>query len=556
MDPLEAFREFYSSERRAVWLDSSSAKTTGRGSLDIMAAPTSEEDVIEYYLHSGKDILTKLEEQLFTGTGVPEDVIVVNDDFQSHQKVMDKNLTFPPFDYRGGYLGFLGYEVRHDTLRFLQKAEHGTSMVNLGVEKVPYESNVPAAAFFLARRSMVYHHPTQTWHLIGLIEQEYEIEETLKWMKTISGRLLSKEGGITPVTHKSSLTSNPLTFQPNRPKKSYEKDIARCHSFIEQGESYELCLTNQLETRVSQKLSTWDLYSILRLRNPAPYASYLKWNIDSSGSSNSPSPHFSICSSSPERFMSVKRKQRHPRKKIFLQAEAKPIKGTCARVTPKNGVCFSDSEKREDERRARFLQISQKNRAENLMIVDLLRNDISRVCQVGSVHVAKLMDIESFTTVHQMVSTIRGTLSSQKNCIDLLRASFPGGSMTGAPKIRTMELLEELEQSVERGPYAGSLGYISVNGCMDMNIIIRSAVVTSSNKEDGMKITIGAGGAITALSETEDEYDEMMLKARAVVDAVQEWATTGTPEVEPSEIASAIKNSSTNTSFDARQSFN
>ena len=203
------------------------------------------------------------------------------------------------------------------------------------------------------------------------------------------------------------------------------------------------------------------------------------------------------------------------------------------------------------------------------MIVDLLRNDMSRVCKIGSVHVAKLMAIESYTTVHQMVSTIRGTLSTlsketkgdssnysgshsitpgsvatgiedkqaeQATSINLLKACFPGGSMTGAPKLRTMELLDEMEEHVDRGPYSGSLGYISVNGCIDMNIIIRSAVVAperhecDSFKDEDVtncrryKISIGAGGAITALSNIQDEYAEMMLKARAIVQSAEEWA--------------------------------
>jgi para-aminobenzoate synthetase len=238
--------------------------------------------------------------------------------------------------------------------------------------------------------------------------------------------------------------------------------------------------------------------------------------------------------------MSVKRKKLHPLGPTFLQAEAKPIKGTCARVQPQNGIFLNDSEVREDERRARSLEISLKNRAENLMIVDLLRNDMSRVCQIGSVHVAKLMAIESFATVHQMVSTIRGTLSEQMTPIDLLRASFPGGSMTGAPKMRTMELIEELEDNVSRGPYAGSLGYLSVNGCMDMNIIIRTAVVTP-NENGGRKISIGAGGAITALSEAEDEYEEMLLKARAVVQAVQEWEAASLTTANGEQVKSVEK---------------
>jgi para-aminobenzoate synthetase len=149
------------------------------------------------------------------------------------------------------------------------------------------------------------------------------------------------------------------------------------------------------------------------------------------------------------------------------------------------------------------------------------------------------MDIESFATVHQMVSTIRGTLIESKNAIDLLRASFPGGSMTGAPKLRTMELLEELEDGVDRGPYSGSLGYLSVNGCMDMNIIIRSTVLTLSDdhpQDNAWKVSIGAGGAITALSEVEDEYEEMLLKARAVVAAVQDWASFSDVEVQRDKV--------------------
>jgi len=185
------------------------------------------------------------------------------------------------------------------------------------------------------------------------------------------------------------------------------------------------------------------------------------------------------------------------------------------------------------------LRDSIKDRAENLMIVDLLRNDLGRVCRVGSVHVPKLMHIESYATVHQMVSTVRGTLdtgdnSTNKNAIDVLESCFPGGSMTGAPKQRTIEILEEIEEGVSRGPYSGCLGYISLNGCMDMNIVIRSAVLTPSNKpsrsnNDGgpesetWNISIGCGGAITALSKSDDEYKEMLLKSQVVQNTISSW---------------------------------
>jgi para-aminobenzoate synthetase len=564
--PLQVFEKYFAHQSHAVWLDSSSFPS--RGELDIMAAPTRPEDVMEYHRHrDSKDILTKLEEELF-GAGLsdeqkyaPSDTIgwvkdldsatvdetsdvsetsvewVDEKDFGAH-----KDFGHPPFHYRGGFLGFLGYEVRHDTLKFLQQKEGGhvgcdaevpvIEEADDVVEKKAVEpKGMPTAAFFLARESVVYHHPTETWYLIGLVEAEEDISKNLSWMKTVKQDFLNeiKKDSYTEESSERSpdRSSSSVKFVPNRSKGVYAQDISDCHEYIRMGESYELCLTNQLETRIASTRPSFDLYQILRKGNPSPYSGYFRWNVpfdDDSKSDILSSSSLVICSSSPERFMSVTRQRPHPEVPSFLQAEAKPIKGTCARVIPRNGICRIDSEVREDERRARSLELSLKNRAENLMIVDLLRNDMSRVCQIGTVHVAKLMDIESFATVHQMVSTIRGTLSDSATPIDLLRASFPGGSMTGAPKIRTMELLEKLERNVDRGPYAGSLGYISVNGCMDMNIIIRSAVMTQSENKDGWKISIGAGGAITALSEVQDEYDEMELKARAVKAAVQQWA--------------------------------
>jgi para-aminobenzoate synthetase len=458
-----------------------------------------------------------------------------------------------PFDYRGGHVGYLGYEVRHDTARYLEEQEHGQHRETMkGRDGFQGSSNpkIPTAAFLWADKSFVYDHQGGEWYLVGVAPTDESPDSTIDWLRSTSKTMqewsgLNGTNGSTASTEDTAgeaLVSVPI-FTPNRPRETYNRNFDECIEQIRLGESYELCLTNQLEANVRVPGSSpLELYNVLRRRNPAPFSAFLNWN----SQSTSPPPEtgtdaaVALCCSSPERFISVKRKRKQLNSgakdgtaSYKLEVEAKPIKGTCARVIPANGRTRTASEEAEDVERAQTLQSSLKNRAENLMIVDLLRNDLSRVCQTGSVHVAKLMDIESYATVHQMVSTIRGALDPTKACsIDVLKACFPGGSMTGAPKLRTMELIDAMEEGVSRGPYSGCLGYISLNGSMDMNIVIRTAVLTPADGRDAWNISIGAGGAITALSESTDEYEEMILKSSAVVGAVQEWACSSesTPE--------------------------
>jgi para-aminobenzoate synthetase len=439
-----------------------------------------------------------------------------------------------PFDFRGGHVGYLGYEVRFDTLQYLQLEEGFCNEDNRNPAERPTKSdpNVPTAAFLFASKSCVYHHATQTWYLVSVARDKQEDAEALEWMRITLKRLISHEKTTQisrsrlDVTYSRQLTASAsppipttkLSIVPNRSRSTYSNDFRNCMEYIRLGESYELCLTNQLEAtiRTEQSYCPLSLYRILRQANPAPHAAYFNWNCLQSVSDSKGS--LAICCSSPERFVSARRMADGK-----LLVETKPIKGTRARVMPSDSFERTDAEAHEDTRRAEDLRTSVKDRAENLMIVDLLRNDFSRVCESGTVHVPKMMEIESYATVHQMVSTIRGVLDpSSSTAVDLLKACFPGGSMTGAPKVRSMELLNELEENVSRGPYSGSLGYISLNGCADMNIIIRSAVV-SPHSRDQTKISVGSGGAITALSEDADEYDEMMLKAAAVIKAVEDW---------------------------------
>ncbi|KAK9822013.1 hypothetical protein WJX74_000597 [Apatococcus lobatus] len=272
-------------------------------------------------------------------------------------------------------------------------------------------------------------------------------------------------------------------FRLKRPRQQYMRDVATCLDALAAGESYEVCLTTALARCPAPDARI--LYPVLRALNPAPYAAWLSFGAQGP----------QICCSSPERFLKAGQDG---------WLEARPIKGTAKRHA-------DDPEA--DQAAAQALVSSEKDRAENLMIVDLMRNDLGRVCQVGSVHVPGLMELESYATVHQLVSTVRGLRRPDASIADCLRATFPGGSMTGAPKIRTMEIIDKLEGSA-RGVYSGSVGFIGFNNAFDLNIVIRTAVCNQG------QISIGAGGAIVVQSGVEDEYTEMRLKARALLAAV------------------------------------
>ena len=247
------------------------------------------------------------------------------------------------------------------------------------------------------------------------------------------------------------------------------------------GDVYQVCLTHRLEAEFLG--DPWALYGELRRVNPAPFASFLKVG-----------GGVCVASSSPERFLRLDAEG---------VAESRPIKGTRPRGrTPA-----------EDEALRAELEESIKERAENTMIVDLVRNDLGRSCRFGSVHVPELMAIEAYATVFQMVSTVRGALADGVDAVDLIRGCFPGGSMTGAPKIEAMKIIDRLEP-VERGVYAGAIGYLDFAGPVDLSIVIRTLVV-----QDG-RAYFSVGGAVVADSEPRAEYQETMTKAQALIAAL------------------------------------
>ena len=367
-----------------------------------------------------------------------------------------------PFDLNGGFVGYLGYEL---------KADCGASAA--------HEAQLPDAFLLLADRIVAIDHELGRTHLLALSDgRAHEAQAADAWLDATLAAL-----DALPVLAEPAMLDHgqsALEFRLSRGREHYMANIETCKRLLESGESYEICLTNTLALPALS--DTFELYRVLRRVNPAPYSAYLRMQ------------EGAVLSSSPERFLRATRDR---------TVEAKPIKGTARRGADR----ATDAAARD------ALARSPKDRAEHLMIVDLLRNDLGLVSQIGSVRVSQLMDVESYETVHQLVSTIRGRLRDDVDLVDCIRATFPGGSMTGAPKLRTMEIIDALE-GLPRGVYSGALGYLALNGTADLSIVIRTLVATPGGA------SIGSGGAIVMLSDADDEYDEMLLKAQPLLDAV------------------------------------
>lgn len=267
----------------------------------------------------------------------------------------------------------------------------------------------------------------------------------------------------------------------NFSKSDYQKTVQRVIDYIYAGDIFQANLSQRFSSTMPENLTPFQLYCRLRKINPAPFAAYLNL------------PNTVIASASPERFLKL----------VDGAVESCPIKGTRTR----------DNDPEKDQAFIQALLSSEKDYAENTMIVDIVRNDMSRVCEDHSVLVPRLCGLESYATVHHLVSTVTGKLQTQANAIDLLKATFPGGSITGAPKIRAMEVIAELEPNF-RGPYCGSIGYIGFDGNMDTSIVIRTYAIKNN------KVTFQAGGGIVADSIPEMEYEETLSKASALYRAL------------------------------------
>jgi len=274
-----------------------------------------------------------------------------------------------------------------------------------------------------------------------------------------------------------------LPCHPELSREDYLDRVARVIAYIAAGDIFQANFTQRFLADRPAGYSAFDLYRRLRAINPAPFAAFLKCGED-----------LTVATASPERFLRLDR---------FGRVEARPIKGTRRR----------SADPAEDAKIAAELAASVKDRAENLMITDLLRNDIGRVSELGSIGVSALHAVESYATLHHLVSVVEGRLRSGLGPVDLLRATFPGGSITGAPKVRAMEIIDELEPAA-RGAYCGAIGWIGFDGAMDTSIVIRSVSLTRD------LIVAQAGGAIVADSDPEAEHAEMMAKVSPALAAI------------------------------------
>ncbi|OAF19830.1 aminodeoxychorismate synthase component I [Bradyrhizobium neotropicale] len=269
-------------------------------------------------------------------------------------------------------------------------------------------------------------------------------------------------------------------WHSNFSRQIYGAAVSRVVDLILAGDVFQANVAQRFSAHLSPSFDPLAFYRRLRLLNPAPFAALLRYG------------RLTIASSSPERFLKLD----------GGRVETRPIKGTIARC----------ADPKEDQRRAEMLVASEKDRAENIMIVDLLRNDLSRVCTPHSVEVPALCNLESYASVHHLVSIVTGELAKGQDAVSLLQACFPGGSVTGAPKVRAMEIIADIER-VAREVYCGAIGYIGFNGQMDTNIAIRTVTI------DDDRAVFHAGSGITAMSDPEAEYEETLAKAQRLFDA-------------------------------------
>lgn len=373
---------------------------------------------------------------------------------------VENNTSLP---FIGGAVGYLSYDLGNYTEDLPRSAEDDINVYDL--------------YFGLYNWVVVIDHLNQKTY-IATPDINVEAEKTI--ICEIEDRIIKAEKkGIDNICYEEKEVE-PIKLKSNFTKIQFEDSVRKVQNYIRQGDIYQANLTQRFSGQTN--MSSYELYRDLRRFSPAPFGAFLNFE------------HTNILSNSPERFIKCKDRK----------VETRPIKGTRPR-----GKTVQEDLKLQEE-----LRNSEKDRAELLMIVDLERNDIGRISKIGSVKVPELFVIEPYANVNHLVATVVGELNDENDCIDAIKATFPGGSITGAPKIRAMEIIDELEPT-QRNVYTGSIGYIGFDGDMDLNIAIRTVV-----KQD-KDIYFQVGGGMTWDSNPEDEYQETLDKAKSIMKALR-----------------------------------
>jgi para-aminobenzoate synthetase component 1 len=448
-DPENAFIALFGDRTDVVWLDS--GRDAARGVSYIGAASR-----VLRSDRADRPVLDILRDDLGSARA-------------SFAESRSSDAPVPDEGFALGWVGWLGYEMRHSTMDVPRTRQF----------------RYPDAALLYLDRVIGFEHATSTVFLLAIGQSwdgelgdwRDEVTEALARAEVVSA---DTERHVDPATQRDPAT--PPDPPANRAQwrhsdAEYLSMIAECQGAIAAGEAYQLCLTT--EARVDGIYDPVAHYRALRAASPSHHGGLVRVG------------DVALLSSSPEVFLSIGTDR---------SVRSSPIKGTRAR-----GVTAED-----DARLRAELLASDKERAENLMIVDLMRNDIGRVSEIGSVEVTSLLAVESYAQVHQLVSTVRGRLRPDLDPLDAVVACFPAGSMTGAPKRNATLILDGLERSA-RGIYAGAFGYFGLDGRVELAMVIRSIVI------DPLGATVGAGGGITALSSPEEELAEVQLKARALL---------------------------------------
>ncbi len=375
-----------------------------------------------------------------------------------------------PVPFTGGAVGYLSYDLCH----FIEQLP-STAVDDL---------QLPECYFGFYDLVLAFDNLQGKAYIISTgfpeLGETARIERATRRLNEVKAALaeMSHSGARAPSTPVSSPTRQ-VTLKGGFTHEEYVDAVEKARQYIIAGDIFEVNISQRFEAELS--ITPYELYRRLRQINPAPFAGYLGFD------------EVSVVSASPERFLRLQGDW----------VETRPIKGTRPRgKTPE-----------EDQALAKELLTSAKDRAENMMIVDLERNDLGRLCRFGTVKVTELAILEVYPTVFHLTSTVVGRLREGKNGLDLLKATFPGGSITGAPKVRAMEIIDELEPT-KRSVYTGSVGYLSFNGDLDLNIVIRTFLVK------GRKAYFQVGGAVVYDSDPEAEYQETLHKARALIDAL------------------------------------